>query len=571
MRYKLNQFPSISRQNLGKLAKAGFKDVDALLARTSLPDERKALSNVIEMPEEDLTRCSSMVDLARIKGVSPRMAEMLVESGSARNVQSFIEAMNQPQEVLKKLSSWSAQRKKKVKLPSPGQLSEMREEALELRPRLAFGNAGEGESFRRELIQRANSERIHLRRISFAFSGIVVAAVAILYGLSRYYSASQLREKFIPGDELNRLSVEVAKIMIDLNGSSLLLVFALLLVFMASLFVFYDWLSYLQDAWLALWLFNRPGHRKFYRRLKSIDLQKQVRGLWMAVGIFALLAIVLVILSYILLQIEMGMTDFAQAISWSVIFGGILLGVTASVPVIRFYQKDLRLRENLDSLRRYMVYYLAKVLTLPLMVVLLTQVAMPLAFDLHRQLYLEWIVPPARRELLENRSAIEELKIDSPGQESRRDEILDFINGDILPGLETFGVVDSGRGFSFEELYIPMALNMVVWTALTAYLLLFVVPYLILGGWKRGLFYILLLGIGLNTEKMLTLYSPTWFMLPKSSLGSFFLIAFFVFANALFFDWIYDELTSDKIVCLSCNAYIEKKSRFCEDCGFVQG
>ena len=115
------------------------------------------------------------------------------------------------------------------------------------------------------------------------------------------------------------------------------------------------------------------------------------------------------------------------------------------------------------------------------------------------------------------------------------------------------------------------ALNMVVWTALTAYLLLFVLPYLILGGWRRGMFYILLLAVGLSTENILTAYSPAWFMLPADSAGSFLLVAFFVLANALLFDWLFSEITREKTVCLCCGSHIEKGSRFCNTCGFAQG
>ena len=570
MRYLLSQFPSIPRKALKALAQGGIKDTDQFLAKTSLPLERSALAEALLLKVDDVTRWAGLADLVRIKGVSPRMAEMLMGSGVAQSVQTFIEAMRQPDQVAERLSSWAGKKTTAIKSPSPSRLAGLLDEALELHPRLTLVDIAVDGSFRAELLQREKTERAHSRRISFAFSGIVLVAVVVLYGLSQYYLNLHLQEKVIPGDELNRMSIEATKIMIGLNNTSLLLVFAILLAFMAVLFVLYDWLSHLQDAPLALWLFDRPGHRKFYRELKTIELRKQLRGLWLAVGIFAVLAVVLVFYSYILLQDDMEMTDFARAISLPVVIGGVLLGIAASLPVLRFYQKGVRLRDNLESLHRYMIFYLTKVMTLPLMVVLLTQFAMPLAFDLHRNLYREWIVPPVRVELLEMRTQIEIMELESEEDELRRDEILDTLDEEILPGLHKFGVVSSEADTSFEDAYIPAALNMVVWTALTAYLLLFVLPYLILGGWRRGMFYMLLLAVSLNTENILTAYSPTWFMLPADSAGSFLLVAIFILANALLFDWLFSEITREKTVCLCCGSHIETNSRFCNVCGFAQ-
>ena len=77
---------------------------------------------------------------------------------------------------------------------------------------------------------------------------------------------------------------------------------------------------------------------------------------------------------------------------------------------------------------------------------------------------------------------------------------------------------------------------MVVWTALTAYLLLI-----------------------------------TGLVMPQvDSVGSFLLVAFFVLANALLFDWLFSEITREKTVCLCCGSHIEKGSRFCNTCGFAR-
>ena len=123
---------------------------------------------------------------------------------------------------------------------------------------------------------------------------------------------------------------------------------------------------------------------------------------------------------------------------------------------------------------------------------------------------------------------------------------------------------------SVMDLILPAALNMVVWIALTAMLLLFVVPYLILGGWWRGLFYIFILWISFFLENWLTVISPTWFRLPHGGVIAWLFASVFIFINALFFDWLFDVGTQRKKVCPACKAELDRESLFCSECGFQQ-
>jgi hypothetical protein len=103
-----------------------------------------------------------------------------------------------------------------------------------------------------------------------------------------------------------------------------------------------------------------------------------------------------------------------------------------------------------------------------------------------------------------------------------------------------------------------------------ALLLLFVVPYLILGGWARGIFYMVLLWASFALENRLTISAPTWFQLPPDSVAQGPFIAFFVFINALFFDWLFEATVERKKICPACKTELDQDSMFCARCGFQQ-
>ena len=541
-----------------------------MLHASALPKDRKTLADKVKVNDEELINWAGMADLVRVKGIGLILAELMVASGVAGNVQGLVEAMRNPDAARNTLKAYIQENNKSSYLPSRKQLLSISEEAAELRPKLLLGTLESNNSFQKYIISREKEERSHSRRISLSIIGFLLLAIGILYGLSRVYLNNWINGKIIPGDPLNQLSVEITQIMFGVSNSSLLLIVGILFAFLISLYFIYDRISYFLDTRVVLWLFNHPGHRKFYRAIKSIDLSKQVRGIWWAVGIFAVLALVLVLYAYQLIRLDVSLDALTQRLSPLVIGGGILLGVVTSLPILRFYFKEFKEKNDHPSVQRIMIYYLSKVLSIPLMVVLLTQIAMPVSFGLHRELYLDLIAPRARQELLRKRDEIVKLEIVSPSEESRREQLLLVLDDEILAKLNSFGTVISAEDTSIVDIYIPAALNMVVWTALTAYVLLFVFPYLILDGWKRGIFYILILAISFNLENILSKYSPSWFMLKERSTSSLLMIAFFIFANALFFDWLFDVLTEKKKICPSCGTSLPKESFFCSHCGFVQ-
>jgi hypothetical protein len=570
MRYLLSQFESIPQEAIDLLARHGIMETDKLLEQAALPKQRRLLAQKVKIKTIDLTDWASMADLVRVKGVTPGLAELLVKSKIARNVQMLAETTHDSIGSFSKTEASLIHHKTTARLPSRKRLLSISEEAAELRPRLQLAESGKDKFFRQEVITRLNKERVQSNRISRALIGLTVLAAGILFTIFRVYFNQLMRAKIIPGDEINKLAVEIAQITMQVVSSSLLLVIAILMVMLVGLYFFYNWISHLQNVWGALWLFDHPQHRKFYSAIKSINLSREVQGLWWAVGIFALIVIGLVLVGSNLITQDLSLEDTAKRMSSLVVGGGILLGIATSIPVLRFYLLEFKNHYDFASIQRYMIFYLSKIILIPPMVVILTQIAMPMSFMLHQHIYLSSIVPSARQKYIEIRTEVVNLETKNAEEEDRRTNLLRALDEEVVFKLDSLGAVLTDTDSSVVDFYIPAALNMVVWLALTAYLLLFVVPYLILGGWRRGLFYILILITSFNLENALSNYSPTWFSLPQNSISSLLTVAFFVFANALFFDWVFTTLTERAKICPACENSLTPDAYYCSNCGFVQ-
>ena len=53
-------------------------------------------------------------------------------------------------------------------------------------------------------------------------------------------------------------------------------------------------------------------------------------------------------------------------------------------------------------------------------------------------------------------------------------------------------------------------------------------------------------------------HAPVWFSLKPGSVGSLLIVAFVVFANALFFDWLFETLSERNTVGPGCQAQLDE-------------
>jgi hypothetical protein len=277
-----------------------------------------------------------------------------------------------------------------------------------------------------------------------------------------------------------------------------------------------------------------------------------------------LLILAAVLVTILLLQIEedISMREYLEDVYWILVAGTVFMAFSISLPFLRYSYREIRNRGREDErgFKNYLVYFLTKALMLPAVTILLIQAVVPGAFIAHDWMYEKYIYPRYTERLDGLRLSVADSEFDD---EEMQAELLDIIDHEL-------GAQHCLDSFSYEDLGLPVILNVVFWIVITTYVMLFVIPYLAMGGWGKGLFYMVILGMSFLTENVLEKAAPEWFGLESGSVPSILIIAFFIFANALFFDWMY-ELGAEKTrVCPGCHAHLEDADRYCSRCGFVQ-
>jgi hypothetical protein len=109
---------------------------------------------------------------------------------------------------------------------------------------------------------------------------------------------------------------------------------------------------------------------------------------------------------------------------------------------------------------------------------------------------------------------------------------------------------------------------------LLAALFAVVLPFLILGGWLRGAFFMVLLAAVSWTEvgaqRYVTSTLGRWFSSDDSTWLVPALVSLAVFSNAIVFEWIYELLLERRRGCVACRADVEAGAAFCPSCGMPQ-
>jgi len=596
MHYSLDEFETIPLSARQQLAALGIHDTDQLLSRAATPRLRDRLAQEAKISARELTLWAGLADLVRIKGIGPAYAESLVASELVGNVQQLLSALGvdfgrfgDPQaaerianqedvrraasELAAQLKLFAQERSVTRSTPSVRQLTEAAEEAAELRPRLVLAEPPSDQTFRQQLLARAREARRFTRRTAPVFIGIVLGALALILVIMFVWAKVYLDGLLKDNDILTVLFAELWRPAFNLQILSMA---ALAVMVSAMLFLLYAILStasHVLDTWFLLLLFDSPAHRGFYQKVESLGLARQKRGAWQAIGVVILIAIALVIYTsfFTLTEPETPMETFANRLALPIIFGGVLAVLVVSAPVARFYIQELRVNQAVDEagFRRYLIYLLSKLALLPLMIVILTQIALPCLLTTHRQVYRAYILPEFEAEITARRSAIISLEIEDESAGQRRDRLLATFDETVFDVLPAYGCI-SEQDTQVFDLFIPSALHIAVWWSLAGVVLLFVLPYFAFGGWLRGLFYMIVLFASFQIENQLQESAPTWFSLDAGSPSVPLVIAFAVFANALFFDWLFDTLTERQKVCPACQAQLDVAVIHCSFCGLVQ-
>ena len=130
MPYGVRKIGGVGPAVATKLAKAGIRTTDGLLAACRDRRERRLLSERTGLPERQIQRFVNRADLMRIRGVGGDFAELLVASG-VRTVREL--SRRRPLNLALKVSAVNAERKLSRRAPSASMVERWIAKAKELK------------------------------------------------------------------------------------------------------------------------------------------------------------------------------------------------------------------------------------------------------------------------------------------------------------------------------------------------------------------------------------------------------------------------------------------------------
>ena len=115
MNYKMSDLKGIDEKYVTQLRQGGVENTDEMMRVWNDPAKRQALTAGTGLTEEQLTRLTSMARVARLKGVGPKYADLLVTAG-VRGRKSL--ATFTPESLVKHLGDVSAAKSLMGPVPS---------------------------------------------------------------------------------------------------------------------------------------------------------------------------------------------------------------------------------------------------------------------------------------------------------------------------------------------------------------------------------------------------------------------------------------------------------------------
>lgn len=593
MRYPLSAFTSIPPQALTAFAAESIADSDQLLAHATTPQQRVLLSRNTGISIDEITCWAGMSDLVRIKGIGPVTAEMLVLSGTAGSIQQFTQkligtgnsnkqdnltvriahqqnVLNISGEIANSLNKYSMNANCRNFSMSAQRVAEIAEEAFELRPRLVLPEQDTSPEFKLMIHETAKESFKRSWKSFFGFFAILIAAIIIIIIGIAFWTYSRVFTSISSSDSMDFLMFQVnwifGKYMIK-NFIIIAAVCALSAIFMYSVYMLF---SYFLDSKIRLLLFKQQIYQKTYTKIKS-EIGEESRISKWVVSVFAILVVGIVSIFLYSLNIDVSTYTLFSNLSVQVSFVGIILAGLISAPGVLYLITKLRENKGLnkEGVQRYLVYLLCQFSLIPIVIVAFTGYVLPLSFDFHSMIYRNWLVPPLKSEVQET---LQQLKSDiNISSAVKRDTYIQRIEEKITPEkLDEFGLIVTSENDEVIELAIPIAKQMIVSLVYTAFILLFLLPYFILRGGGKGIFYIILLAVSFFLENRLQTTAPDWFSLYPNSFLAWVIIGFALLSSALFFNWLYNLVTEKRKFCPQCNNELEENALFCSYCGLVQ-
>lgn len=573
MRYSLEQFPSIPESDRQALSAAPLLigDTDQLLERAGTQARLRSLAGSSGIPFKRLARHACLADLTRVSGVGPAQAELLVAAHAAATVQQL--ALANPLTLQARIAGFLAETGSQTQLPALEQLQQTCAEAGELRPRLSLRKESHDPKFREKLFAEARVARKHQFLLMLGIVGGVMLLPLALMLAYTYLNVIPNSPQYISAyQDFNQILRDVPRLSFEIPIYSTLVFAAILLGMALILITVYVLISYFSDTWLVLLFFPSPALHRFFKKVNGVDQKKQYHNLWRVVGIFIVVLLLLTGTAlYMIFVQEASSSSIMEMMAKFVIPGGVFAAVVAFVPDLRYtLALARRKRYPEEAVKRLCVYRMVNILPIPVLIFLLSRLALPLSLSWHAGIYQERLVPETMHKFAQKAGQMRQLVSTDAQRETTR-KYLVYLLEEELPGrLQSISAASQEKTVAEFNGYITGGLNMVIWIVITAFLLYFVVPYLLLGGWQRGIFYMIMIALSYWIGELCVEYSPAWFGLPEDSWGRLPAAAFFVFVTTLFFDWVFGTLVNKSRLCPACQSEQPRQARYCSNCGFQQ-
>lgn len=572
MRYKLRNIPGLSDGLLSELACINIYSADDLLERAATPSQRKLLLDKCDIDENALNRAVSISDLLRIKGVGPALANLLIDACAIRSIGDLFPVIgsgnhnSDSYQLANRLhtviSGYLENNRMGLSVPSAIQLFEVIDETKELRPRVKFFDYSMKEvgflSFlKKQSLEGGSTLNKVYSHVLFTLSIVYLLFIGV--GLLIAWSGLQIEPIW---QEFPSLIHSCLILWFISMGVGIIMLLAALKILFILAEIIRRWLS----TSLCYQLFRDKLHQEFYKELVIGDIEVVKNVLLPIRALFVMIALYCMIICGFLIYYGRPVLDIVKPVGWGVGIGGAGMAGILALTQIRLFLTKLRNKTiSYEMVQRYTVYLMTHFISGLFLVIILIRLIIPGVMYSQRVIYRNYLSPVMHAKLSDEKVHVASI-IDKKRQEQQR-AILEVVHTRIIPAFDDAGVFVNENDTNFYNIIIPSAVGVTFWMLIIIIVALFIVPYVLWGGWRKALLYFLVVAIsyyvGNNLENTILIGLP----LNKNSLQFQILVAFMIFASALMFDWIYSVVSSKTTNCVICGFQIEEDHYYCPGCG----
>jgi len=558
MRYRLRRLPGVTQTEIERLIAEGIEDADGLLTRAAYPAQRATLARRSGITKERLLHLAAFADLLRVKGVGPKIAQLLVLAGG---VKSTRELASQNPEVLHAAIEGTIDCAGILRrTPTIGQLSNITEVAGELIPRLVMGAVHETQvkrEYSRLLKRLAEDAKRSFCTFQATYASICLAGVLLPLA---YLGARIIRIlQIVPMPRTDsavsafRLAEEAAWRSFEVIGYSLASVAILLLLVTTVVSA----IVYLSHGWTERLMFRTTGSRIAFLRLEDTDSRRHRRIERLLQSALCCVAPCLFVAALWFPEESTRIIERAGPVVPPATIVVVLIVCGPSLwELVRQRQKGSTTRAC--DIQRFLQYRLVELARMAIILILALKVLLPLGLATYRFVGTQCILPGFRMRLEPIMSDLEALPSGSVNVAGSR-SITDLFTAELV-GMWSFdeGLYDVGASV-LASVAVP------AWRVIAV--ILFVLPLVLLGNPWHGVLVLVLTATSYYAEEAIVEHVPELLGLGRGSLASITLLALLILSNTVFHSWTFQGITGPSVVCYVCGSEAQAGANRCPSCG----